>query len=128
MDLQVEQEMSHATHNRVLLGHRGVKFHLVQLLVVEEYDELYQHVYIREVQLFYAMVKCLSEYSIVDDFFIGMRLKIFKHSVTVQYFPFHKFVEKQIQLRIGLNSVFTCRAGHRKFFEVRNSATRFQIS
>ena len=34
----IVQEMNHATHNRVLLGHLGVKLHLVQLLVVEEYD------------------------------------------------------------------------------------------
>ena len=57
MDLQFEQEMNHATHNRVLPGHLGVNHHLVQLLVEEEYDNLYQLVYTMEVQLLYAMVR-----------------------------------------------------------------------
>ena len=57
-NLQAEQEVNHATHNRVLLGHRGLNFHLAQLLVVEEYDYFNQHVHIKEIQLPYAEVQC----------------------------------------------------------------------
>ena len=57
MDLQLEQEMNHATHNRVLLGHLGVNHRLVQLAVIEEHDDLYQLVHTMEVQMLYAVVR-----------------------------------------------------------------------
>ena len=57
VDLHIEHEVNYATRNRVLLGQLGVNHHLVQLLVVEEHDDLYQIVHTMEVLLLCAMVR-----------------------------------------------------------------------
>ena len=73
MDLEIKQELSHATHNRVLLGHLGVNFHLVQLLVVEEVDTLYQDACTMEVQLLYAVVRNQESF-IFQSFFVDKQI------------------------------------------------------
>ena len=57
MECSVKQEINPATHNRVLLGHRGVNFHLALLLAMVVYEDLYQGAHTMEVQFLYAVIK-----------------------------------------------------------------------
>ena len=63
--LHFEGDLSHATHNRVLLGHLGLNLHLVQLLVAEEDERLHQLACTTEAQEFlYAVVGSSNKYGI----------------------------------------------------------------